>query len=363
MKEDPLKSILQMVNHASIVAWEGVAASVLPPKSRKYILKESDPLLSFNHSTGIFEEFCNNYNYLSKKTPIIGWVTKSKEDIVKTEKLLKSVSDAIESKQGLQWSIAEILAKVLAYRELHKGMEIDIPMFYGKEKCSCLYTVDRRFNLWKQMTAFGLVPLEKGYPPILLFRGTDFSLLSNSSRISVISNFDPAGPGYSIYQHARPSIARWLDKVCGKSEQAISLGFSLGGSMAAFAMMKDPAYFSQTTPSYIFNHPGLCGQSYEKWQALTQNETPLMRAFVSDGDVVSKYGYLFDTTYGIVQEDSIAPIKAHTSLHFLQSGVKTKQVDLEKENSSESRSLYSKLHKNTASLFFNIGLKWLFPAK
>jgi len=362
MKEDQINSILQMVNHASIVAWERVASTLLPPKSRQYILREDEDLLTFNHSNGGFEDFRTQYNYLSKKKPIIGWVTKSKADIDRTEKLLASVSQSIHSKQGVEWTVAEVLAKVLAYRELEKGMEIEIPMFHGKEKCSCHYRVDMRFNLWKQMTAFGLAPLEKGYPPILLFRGTDFSLLSNSSRISIISNFDPEGPGYSIYQHARSSIVAWLDTVCGKTEKAISLGFSLGGSMASYAIMKDPAYFSQTTSSYIFNHPGLCQKSYESWLSIDSKELPKITAFVSDGDVVSKYGLLFDTTYGIVQEESIPPIMAHTSLHFLQSGVKTKRVDLERENSSESRSVYSKLHKNTASLFFNVGLKWLFPA-
>lgn len=361
MNDKQLKALLQMVNHASIIAWEGVASTVLSPRSRQYILNRNEEFLTLKHRHKVFQQFCKEHNYLAKKNPIIGWVTNDPEDIDKTCSLLLQISQLIPTKKGVEWAVAEVLAKVLAYRNLQPNQEIDIPLFWGKEKCGVRYRVDKRFNLWKEMRAFGLVPLEKGFPPFLLFRGTDFSLLSNSSRISIVSNFDPLGPGYSIYNHARKAIKSWLDKVCGRSESAVVMGYSLGGALASYALAQDSEYFSQTSPSYIFNHPGFSEEIYSQWIALKSDKRPLLRAFVSDGDVVSKYGFLFSDTYGIKHPQKIPPIQAHTKLLFLQNSIRMKMVDLEKENASRSRKHYSKLHKHTASVFYNIGLKFLFP--
>ncbi|MDP2816648.1 MAG: DUF2974 domain-containing protein, partial [Rectinemataceae bacterium] len=251
--------------------------------------------------------------------------------------------------------------KVLAYRELKPKSIFYIPVMLTHTCERVPYRLDRVFNLWKNMRAFGLVPVESRFPPILLFRGTDFSLKSHSSHISIISNFDPAGPGFSIYLHARSSIKRWLDRVALR-EKPIVMGYSLGGALASYALLKDGEYFSQLESSYLFNHPGFSEEAFALWKGLDEKKKPRVHAFVSDGDVVSKYGYLFDKTYGVKHTRALKPIKAHTLLLFLQPRVKTKLIDLDKENRCASRQLYSKLHKNTTNIFFNIGLKLFLPS-
>ena len=354
MSEDSVKNILQMINHASIVAWEGIATTVLPPRSRRYQLDRKCDLHHFSHRDPYFRGFCSKHNYMSKKEPIIGWVTKEEADIEKGQSLLEEVNKKIKSKQAKEWATAEILAKIIAYRALQPKMELSIPV-NGK---MVPFVVDKVFDLWKEMRAFGLIPLEKGVAPIILFRGTDFSLLSNSSRISVVSNFDPAGPGFSIYMHARSKIKRWIDK---QGVQVRALGYSLGGSMVAYALLKDPQLFSQEESSYLFNHPGFAKKSYEMWEGISEEKRPLIHAFVSDGDVVSKYGKLFDNTYGIKHHKILPPIEAHTRLLFLQPSVRIKKVDLEKENGCKSRKRYSNLHKSTTGLFFNVGFRLFLP--
>ncbi|MCF7806178.1 MAG: DUF2974 domain-containing protein [Simkaniaceae bacterium] len=358
MSDSNIKLILQMVNHASIVAWESLASSVLPVKSRRYRISKESKLFNFSNSSSFFKDFCEEHHYLAKNNPIIGWVTDSQQDIEKTQELFSEIYKRFRSKNALHYATAETLAKVLAYRNLKVKTTIDFPSLIAPKKQFSHYRVDRIFNLWKEMRAFGLICEDRSSPPILLFRGTDFSLLTNSSRISIVSNFDPAGPGFTIYKYARRSIKNWLTKTTEQYGKAISVGYSLGGALASYALLKDPDYFSQEHPSYLFNHPGLSSPCFEEWQASSLSP---IKAFVSDGDVVSKYGFLYGETYAIKHASSPAPIKAHTMLHFLQPRVRLNKIDLSKENEAPSRKIYSKLHKNTANVFFNVGLKLLFP--
>jgi hypothetical protein len=356
-----LQKIIQVANRLTIKTWEKVALVLLTNKSRHYALQKGPDSSDLHNNYAFFQDFCENHNYIAKKHPIIGWVTDNEEDILTTQLLLDEIFRNITCKTSFNWAVAETVCKVLAYRELKENDTFILPHYFGNSKTLVTYEVTKIFDLWKSMRAFGLTPKEKGIPPILLFRGTDFSLLSRSSRLSILSNFDPKGPGHTIYGHAREEIVSWLKKSSMGGIRPVVWGYSLGGALASFALLSDPDLFSQEYPSYLFNHPGFSQENFEKWSSISKGDLPKSLCFVTDGDIVSKFGLLFGKTLAIKSHKTQPPIQAHTDLQLIQSRVRIKPVDLTRENRSTSRRIYSALHKNTGHIFFNIGLQLFFP--
>ena len=172
--------------------------------------------------------FADDYSYFSAARPIVGKVSNDPEDLKLTCCLLK----ALYQKGGLQIAVAEVLAKALAYRDLKEGQRIKIPVELLES-----FTVERVFNLWNGMPAFGLVPDRKEVPSILLFRGTDFSLDSKRSFASLMSDLELAGPGLYAFRKAQAELNQWLKKVHAQGQAARVMGFSLGGALAAYTFI------------------------------------------------------------------------------------------------------------------------------
>lgn len=354
-----LNDLISTASRTGLATWEAFAKQFLPLQSRRYELKRAPPII-YDHRALHFQQFYRKHHYLTKHYPLIGWVTPLHEDLVFVEKLFEELIKTISSQEALELATAEVLAKVLAYRELPPQSTIKIPQVINGVAKLTPFRIDKRFDLWQEMTSFGLISEEKGVSPILLFRGTDFSLTSKSSRISVISNFDPKGPGLAIYEHSRRVIKNWLDSICDK-EKPIAMGYSLGGALTAYAFLFDGPSFHQTRHSYIFNHPGLSEKMLERWNQTYPNPPKNLKIYISDGDVVSKYGFLFGETFCVKHKTVPAPILAHTLPLFFKGKTFVRVVNIEKENKSPSRKKYFKIHKYTSHLFFNLGFKLFFP--
>src|SRR5207249_1381181 len=136
-----------------------------------------------------------------------------------------------------QLASAELLSKVLAYRDLQLGQTIQIPVEIKGKIVLETFTVDHLFDIWQGMPAFGLIPKKKNLSSLLLFRGTDFSLISKRGIASVMSDLDPSGPGLKAFFHARKEIGGWLQAVQAQGKPARVMGFSLGGALAAYTFI------------------------------------------------------------------------------------------------------------------------------
>src|SRR5579872_3239785 len=156
---------------------------ILPSSYLTYPLEEPLKEIHYQISVPELENFALNHGYFSPSRPLIGIVTNKEEDVVLVTDLLKTIYEKIKEPESLLFVTAEILTKALAYRELKEGREIAIPVLDPQGKAYlAVYVVDKVFNLWHGMPAFGLIPKAKGSAaPILLFRGTDFSLSSPKS--------------------------------------------------------------------------------------------------------------------------------------------------------------------------------------
>ncbi|MBP9841044.1 MAG: hypothetical protein KBC64_01305 [Simkaniaceae bacterium] len=336
----------QSIGAQTLKGWEMVLSWLFRYPSRCVLLK--DPPLSetreMKYSPLI--EFSSRYNRFNTREGILCKVTKSQHDVSLLSELIKDLPKEISD-----LTIAELLAKGYAYRTLYVGQSLQIQ---GAE-----YIVDEVFDLWNNMTAFGLFSRVK--EPLLLFRGTDTSLLTESGRASIISDLDPQGPGLTMYTYAQDKIHSWLDKVASQGMKARAIGHSLGGAFVIYTLLLEAPLMHQTLPSYAFNYPGIPEDLALKWQLMNPSTRPAFKGIITRGDVVSKFGKLIEETYEASIAEPLLPIAAHEKLIFSEPLTYLHLVDIERENSSSSREQYSKIQQSTSNFIYQMGLKHLFP--
>lgn len=214
----------------------------------------------------------------------------------------------------MEIAIAEILTKVLAYRDLKKGQTISIPIETDGKLALQLFTVDHVFNLWHGMPAFGLIPKSPGVASILLFRGTDFTFMSTRGWASVLSDLDRSGPGLHAFRHAQADISSWLKKTAALAKKARAMGFSLGGALATYTFLYENELLSDCSSIAVCG-PGLTDELIKDWHALPNARQKSFESYVNLGDIVPKAGKQFGTVYCLsVPGVPKPPVSAHTML-------------------------------------------------
>lgn len=295
---------------------------------RSYLLSASEEEVTYYNDVPAIVEFERQYGYFSASHPLVATATSDHYDIELVRDLLECVNSQIAKLEQKHLLTAEILTKVLAYRELKTGDTFNLCLGDSPKE----YAVDIVFNLWHGMPAFGLTP--KGQDkaaPILLFRGTDPSLDSQRGWASLISDLDLAGPGLNAFHNAREELHRWLKKVTTDGPKAKVMGFSLGGALAAYTYLFENDLMSDE-PSYAFNTPGFTKELLEQWKELPSSTA--FQSYVTLDDVVSKFGRLFGAVYELRIDEDLLPLEAHTLLMLAQPRTVQAVVDVLEENSS-----------------------------
>jgi hypothetical protein len=354
--------IFRFLTAKGLKSWELLTAKFLKETSRVYDYYPASSASNILIEKNILENFQKRHHYFSLTKPLVGRVSFSLEDIQITQKLLIDAYQVFDDPFMLEQVTGEILAKVLAYRNLKKGMLLYLPWITGNQTDLIPFEVDRVFNLWKNMLAFGLRPVDKRHSSLLLFRGTDLSLLSQSSRISIISNFDPKGPGFSVFNHSKKRLHEWMESTTKKNHKVKVIGYSLGGALASYLLLDQPSFFSENSCSLLFHQPGLTDKNFEKFQKAQEEHPFKVRSFIAEGDPVSKYGKLFCETIGLrLQEKVLMPFEAHTQLFCALHNLEARRIHIENENLSVSRDFYSKLHAKTSKVLFRLGINHFLP--
>ncbi len=277
--------------------------------------------------------FAERYGYFSIAHPLVGKVSTAPADLAIVSCLLSRFSEEIRDPDVLAFVVAEVLTKVLAYRDLKVGQRFEIPVVKEGRASVESFVVDQVFDLWHGMPAFGLKPSQKGVPALLVFRGTDLSLDSQRGWASVMSDLDIAGPGLSAFEKSRKKLRIWLQKMQAQNHKARVFGFSLGGALAAYTFIYENDWID-SVGSFCFNAPGVSSQVIDDWQILPENRQKGFISYVTKGDLVSKVGNLFGTVYELSLETPMQPLTAHTTLMSGQSFFIRQQVDVFKENLS-----------------------------
>lgn len=333
--------------------------------SRCYELAANKTYQVIENPSKSLHELGKTYRTYSVSKGIICRVTTSKKDIEETCRILRLIYDEIPHPQLCDFATSEVLAKVLAYRELKEGEKIPIPSLSTDHSVQMSnYVVDKVFDLWNKIRAFGLISTDHHKnAPLLLFRGTDFSIISEGGRASIISDLDPEGPGRNLFKKAEKNLHTWLKIITKKEGKARTIGHSLGGAIVAYTLLHEHQYISNQPheTSYAFNFPGVSSDLIKQWNALSDEKKPSYQGFVCRGDVVSKFGQLFGNVKEVSLRKPLLPIHAHEQLLFAEPMCYLYPVDIQEENSSSSRQFYSKLQQQTASMIYEFGLKFLLP--
>ncbi len=280
-------------------------------------------------------EFVEKYGYFSLNRPIVSKVTSDPEDLELTCCLLKTLYEKGVKGDYLQIAVAEILTKILAYRDLKIGQKISIPIESQGTVAFESFLVDAVFDIWHGMPAFGLIPEKQSLASILLFRGTDFSFDSQRGWASLISDLDIAGPGLHAFHKAQDALSTWLKKTkkMGKASQV--MGCSLGGALAAYTFIYENASLAEKG-SIAVCPPGVSQKVIEDWQLLQGNRRLGLTSYVYTGDIVSKVGTLFGTGYCLTSLHRLKPLTAHTFLMCSQPRFSKALLDVEfSENSTK----------------------------
>lgn len=301
-------------------------------ESRSYIVDKSEHMLIFKNTDPYMLHFNQLYGYFSEEHPIASRVTDDREDLEVTKDLLEKMYTSILDPLQLELTAAEIITKVLAYRELTRGQIIQIPVVMPSGDSELvIYEVDEVLNLWHGMPAFGLLPqTAKHHVPILLFRGTDLSFVSEKGWASVISDLEMHDPGLATFQRGQALIHAWLLRAKERVAKARVMGVSLGGILTSYTLLFEKDLINQDFPSIAMNPPGVSREILLEWSHLAKK--PPLHVYITQGDAIPKYGRLIGDCY-LFSEDTIpGPIAAHTQLVTLSRAYYLQTIDVRTEN-------------------------------
>jgi hypothetical protein len=277
------------------------------------------------------KEFVARYGYFSPDRPIVGKVSSDVEDLEAVRCVLQALfKKGDEELDYLSLASAELLSKVLAYRDLKIGQSVQIPVVVNAQVRDEDFIVDQVFNLWHGMPAFGLLPKNQEVESILLFRGTDFSLVTQRGWASLMSDLDMTGPGLSAFHHAQLEIHEWLKKAKEKGKQAKVMGFSLGGALAAYTFIYEHELVANG--SMIFCPPGVADKVLDDWMLLPLEKRRGLTTYVNEGDIISKVGKLLGEAFVLAAQNPLKPLSAHTAIMSAKPIFSKTRMNLSKEN-------------------------------
>lgn len=285
-------------------------------------------LKEFTTAPECLVEFEKKHGFFSNQTPLVGQYTPLKSDQAYVENILSDIDALTLDKETRLFYLQEILAKVLAYRQLEVGDELKIPDFDIPNSFT-LYKLEVLFDLGLSMPAYGFVSKDGTKPSILIYRGTHFDLTHKSGVASIIADLDLYGPGYTAFFKIENQLKSFLLKQQLNQRKTVVLGYSLGGALALYTGI----FFNEfidVKHSCAFNPPGV----QKKLLKLTEKKNLLLdfQVYINSGDPVSKWGFLVGNVNILTIDHRMGPLMAHTMLMSSQNDLDFFKCNLSEEN-------------------------------
>lgn len=257
------------------------------------------------------QTFAKEHGYFSH-APLLSLVSNNQEDLRFVQQALEN---AIEVEDNWQdFCVTEILCKALAYRDIAWNYEIKIPVRNLQNQIILeTFILDRIFDLWQQMPAFGWIPKNPYVSSFLIFRGTDCNLTTKRGLASLFSDLDFSGPGFRVFRKSKLQIQTWLRQVKQKRKAARVIGCSLGGALAAHTFIEYCDLLSKEA-SIAFHPPGVFKQAKKSWDKLEEGMKQQFITYIAQGDFVSKVGSLIGNKRILSTDEQLKPLTAHTLL-------------------------------------------------
>lgn len=225
------------------------------------------------------------------------------------------------------------------------------------------YRLDKKFDLGGKIPAFGFSSQIEGYPPLLIFRSTNSMLEEIDTLPAMVANLHPEGPGWKLFTHSQKEVLNWLEeKTKQGTQKARTVGYSLGGALAAYYLTYHPQYFNQTdyNPSIILDAPGVNSQIEKKWTETA--EKPLVFTFVNRGDLIPKVGnFLIGRAFEVRHAQNLYGFESHQALSLFAPQWKIIEISTHCEKQSKARSIFSGLRKLIGGAIYTPVQKILLP--
>ncbi len=301
-------------------------------EGRSYVVDSAKKKRTF-HADPYFQHFQQVYGYFSDEHPIVSKLTEDPEDFVIAQEALLKIFEKIQDPLQLEIMTCEVVTKVLAYRLLARGNVVKIPQVNAQGSIQLItYEVNEVLDLWRGMPAFGLIPQEPEGIPILLFRGTDLTFVTEKGWASMVSDLEVHDPGLATFQQGQNEIRAWLKKAAISREKPRLMGVSLGGILTMYTTLFEQNLINTKIPSIAFSPPGVSREILTEWNHLEKK--PLLITYVCQGDAIPKYGRLMGKTELLFLDDVPAPINAHTQLATFHPEYYLQEIDIPRENAS-----------------------------
>ncbi len=157
-------------------------------------------------------------------------------------------------------SLIEQILCLYSFVEPDKGEIIEIPVRKNGRLKTCKYEIEKIMLAPKwiggPIEAFALTPKKKGFPPILIFRGTPPNPTADGSFFASLTDYTPGfSVGETLYKIGKKQLHAWMAKTKSKypNEKVKVLGHSLGGSLT-YHFAKD---FPSSTEVSAYDPAGL----------------------------------------------------------------------------------------------------------
>lgn len=308
-----------------------------------------------------------------KKHPIYGWdITNASfhgSKVVSIQQMLLNIFKDVEDPMVMQAMVAQIITKKLvsgtgAGVSLTLGQEIQIPVINNHDQKELVtYILDAKFDLWSQIPAYGFIPKDQGYSPLLIFRSTNTILHEEGTAASLISNFHPKGPGWKLFNDSQSVVTNWLAQKNSEYEtKGIVYGYSLGGAVASYFLTYYPNLFHQDInhSSIILDAPGINKQIEADWQKIEAKPSVLL--FVNQGDLIPKVGEAFiGRAFEVKTTNLLKGFDCHKALSFFDSEWQMTEISKQLEGQTIARSVLSKLRSFLGKTIYAPVKELLFP--
>lgn len=268
-----------------------------------------------------------------------------------------SIDPSIRDTTIQRVAMAEILAKVLAYRKLSNGDEIPIAYHIGDDVHGvATYTVDKLY-LDNGHYAYGLHATDadgQPLPPFVIFRGTVPYPSAEGALETLLADLSPEGIGWRVFSSGRQVLTSWLQEHTTADRKAIVIGHSLAGALATYTTVHLNDLVHKT---YCFGRPGINKQTAEAWRAL--EDRPKLRVFNDAWDVIPYFGGRVIGDVFIVKSDEALgslswPLQAHNRLIFNTPGWELHRINTDEENESWRRTTLAQVQRRVCRVVYPV---------
>ncbi|KAF3363001.1 hypothetical protein PHSC3_000537 [Chlamydiales bacterium STE3] len=309
--------------------------------------------------------FTENAVHFNKKELLYSLFVKADQDLLKKfreliQLVLNTFFEQLQKKEDTLPNRL-FIHHVIAYYSFFGAEEnepLKIPQKIGHRWFLCDYVVNKialtPAGIGSQVIAFGLFPITKEAPPILLFKGTSYPS-DEGFALSLLTDFNPgASVGRYAFLMGKMNILAWMDQ---HSKKTMVIGLSLGGALALHTATTFPQHICKV---FAFNPPALLKNELHAWEVYSSQHKifPEINVIYHENDLVPSIGFRWGSNWNIYRiylNRKKFFLEAHTRCFIAEESHLILKIDPHTDAKKLSRFLLASLHQGVSVFLFPLG--------